>query len=165
MMKAEFRETWFRQGEKIEGKTKTISLPFGRVSARALILRRRDGAILGTLHREGGELAPPGGAVDAGESPDQAVEREIREENIQLVGDSGVWKTRFDVSYYDGYGELSIWYLFNVEDAVIGECDENILTRWVDQGEDVWYPNLREQMLLMMIRTTPELVKYELKTT
>jgi 8-oxo-dGTP pyrophosphatase MutT (NUDIX family) len=162
-MKAEFKEIWDWQGEKVEGETKTISLPFGRVSARALVLRRSDGAILGTLHHEGGKLAPPGGAVDDGESPAQAVERELKEENIQLVGDSGDWKTRFDVSYYDGYGELSIWYLFDVEDAIIGECDENILTRWVDQGEDVWYPNLREQMLLMMTRITPELMNCELK--
>jgi len=117
-MKTEFTEVWYLDGKEIHGGTKSVDLPFGRISARALILRRADGAIIGTLHHEGGKLAPPGGAVDDGESPDQAIERELAEENIQLVGTGEGWKTRFDISYFGGYNELSVWYIFDVEDAV-----------------------------------------------
>lgn len=161
-MKAEFQETWIQDGNKIIGDRINVHLPFSRISARALIVRRSDGALLGTLHREGGKLAPPGGAVDNGETPAQAVARELEEENITLIGDSGVWQTRCDVSYYAGYAELSLWYLFDVDDAEIGECDENILSKWVSQEEDVWYPFLREQMIMMINRSLPELAKKEL---
>ncbi len=158
-MKAEYKEIWFLDGKEIKGDQKTIQLPFGRASARALIVRRGDGAILGTLHHKGGQLAPPGGAIDDGESSAEAVARELQEENIQLVGESGDWESRIAVSYYGGYKELSIWYIFDVEDAVIGECDENILSRWVGQDEDVWYPSMREWIILTLGQHLPELVQ------
>lgn len=161
-MQAKYKEIWFLKGQEIQGAEKKVHLPFGRISARALILRRSDGAILGTLHHKGGRLAPPGGAVDDGESPDQAVERELAEENIRLTDYSEAWRTRFDVSYFDGYKELSIWYVFDVEDAEIGECDENVLSRWVSQDEDVWYPGMREQILLMIGHSLPELLRKSL---
>lgn len=162
-MQARYKEIWFLKEKEILGQEKAVNLPFGRVSARALIVRRSDGAILGTLHRQGGKLAPPGGAVDDGESPDQAVERELAEENITLLGCSDDWRNRFDVSYFDGYKELSVWYLLDVEDAEIGPCDENILTRWVAQTEDVWYSGLRELMLLMIKQNIPELARQDLR--
>ncbi|MBL7163976.1 MAG: NUDIX domain-containing protein [Anaerolineales bacterium] len=158
-MKAEYKEIWFQGGKEILGEEKTVYLPFGRSSARALIVRRSDGAILGTLHRKDGKLALPGGAIDDGESPAEAVERELREENIQLVGGNEEWKTRIAVSYFEGYQELSVWHIFDVEDAVIGECDENILSRWVDQEEDVWYPFMRERIILVLNRLLPKLAR------
>ncbi len=161
-MQAKYRDIWFLKGEEIQGDDKNVNLPFGRISARAMVVRRKDGAILGTLHHEGAKLAPPGGAVDDGESPDQAVERELAEENIQLINSSDTWRTRFDVSYFDGYKELSIWYIFDVEDAEIGECEENIFSRWVSQDEDVWYPGLREQMLLMIKSNLSEFLRKDL---
>ena len=155
-MKAKYKEIWFLEGEEIQGEEKKIKLPFGRASARALIVRRSDGAILGTLHHKGGKLAPPGGAIDDGENSAQAVARELDEENIQLVGNSEMWEKRIAVSYYDGYKELSIWHIFDVEDAVIGECEENIISRWVRQEEDVWYPSMREWIILTLNQCLPE---------
>jgi len=156
-MKAEYNEVWFLKGKEIQGEKKTVYLPFGRTSARALIVRRSDGAILGTLHHEGGKFALPGGAIDNEESSAEAVERELREENINLIGDSDEWKTRIETNFFEGYQELSVWHIFDVEDAEIGECDENILSRWVDQDEDVWYPFMRERMISILNRELPEL--------
>ncbi len=158
-MKAEYNEVWFLDGQEVQVGEKTISLPFGRVSARALIVRRGDGAILGTLHHEGGKLAPPGGAIDDGETSGEAIARELDEENIQLVGNSEAWKRRIAVSYYAGYKELSIWHIFDVEEAIIGECDENILSRWVEQDEDVWYPAMWEWIILTLNSELPELAQ------
>ncbi len=156
-MKAKYNEVWFVDGQEVQLGEKTVSLPFGRASARALIIRRGDGAILGTLHHEGGKLAPPGGAIDDGESSAEAIARELEEENIQLVGNSEDWETRIAVGYYAGYKELSIWHIFDVDDAHIGECDENILSRWVGQEEDVWYPNMREWIIMTLNAHLPAL--------
>ncbi len=158
-MRAIYKEIWFQDGKEIQGEEVTVYLTFGRTSARALIVRRGDGAILGTLHRKNGKFALPGGAIDDGESPAEAVERELHEENIQLVGGNDDWKTRIAVSYFEGYQELSVWHIFDVEDAFIGECDENILSRWVAQDEDVWYPFMRERIILILNRLLPELAR------
>ncbi len=161
-MKAKYKEVWYVKEKEIQGEEKTVQLPFGRTSARALIVRRSDGAILGTLHRVDGKLAPPGGAIDDGESSAESVARELDEENIQLIGDSGEWEKRITVSYFDGYKELSVWHIFDVEDAVIGECDENIFSRWVSQDEDVWYPSMREWIILTLEIYLSELVSKSL---
>ena len=55
-MKAIYKEVWFLDGKEILGQEKTVHFPFGRTSARALIIRRRDGAVLGTLHHQGGKF-------------------------------------------------------------------------------------------------------------
>ncbi len=157
-MEATYQEVWSTEDRLIYGETKTIYLPFRRVSARALIVRRSDSAILGVLHRTGGRLALPGGAIDDGEGPIQALARELEEEKITLIGDSGEWQARFEVDYYHGYGELSLWHIFDVEDVEIGECDENIQVRWVAQDEQVWYPGIRERILLILRRHLPALL-------
>lgn len=161
-MKAEYDDVMFIQGEEVPGTHKVIELPFRRASARALIVRRKDGALLGTLHHQGGRYALPGGNIDHGESAAEAVIRELREENIELTGSSDAWSSRIAVHFFDGYQELTVWYLFDVEDAVIGECDENVESRWVDQEEDVWYPLIRENILLLLHKFLPEFARFKL---
>lgn len=159
-MRANFRERFLtHDGREIVGDEKSIELPFGRVSARAIVVRRRDGALLATLHRKNGRYALPGGGVDDGEKPADALLRELDEENIELVNSDDGWRERISVNYFAGYKELTLWYLFIVDDANIAPCDENIETKWVAQEEDVWYPLMREKILLAIGTYAPELVK------
>lgn len=116
---------------------------------------------MGTLHHRNGKFALPGGSIDHGENAEDAVVRELDEENIRLVGSDDEWRERMFVDYYHGYRELSIWYLFVVEDTEIKPCHETIKTRWIEQREDLWYPSIREKILLNMKLIKPELVKAE----
>ena len=160
-MKAEYVDVIFgSNGEEIIGRHKKIRLPFRRTSARAIIVRQRDGAILGTLHHRGGKYALPGGAIDDGESAEEALLRELEEENITLIGSDGAWGERMSVDYYAGYQELTVWYVFIVEDAIIEPCHETVESKWITQDEDVWYPDIREKLLLAMKSTVPELLKF-----
>jgi len=129
------------------------------VSARAIIVRQTDGAILGTLHRKNGKYALPGGAVDDNEKVEDAILRELQEENIILIDSDDEWRERITVDYYHGYQELSVWYLFIVKDADVKPCEENIETRWVSQDEDAWYPLMKERILLAIHRQEPSLLK------
>ena len=162
-MKCEYTEVWTVGGEEIAGQQKTVLLPFKRVSARAIIIRKRDGAILGTLHRHGGRYALPGGALEGGESTLEAVLRELDEENIRLLEPDKSLETAFAVDYFDGYGELSVWHLFPVVDVHIGESEENVESRWVSQDEDVWYLHMRERLLMEIGKRLPHLVKKTLQ--
>ncbi len=156
-MKATYRNVFFVDGEEIDGEKIEVVLPFGKATARALVVRRRDGAILGSLHRIGGRYALPGGHMASGESSADAIERELVEEAITLIEPDAGWRTRVAVDYFSGYQELSIWHIVVVADAEIGECEELIETRWVLQEEEVWYPHMRELILLTLQRHVPEL--------
>ncbi len=163
MMKASFTETFFtNDGKEIKGEAKSIILPFTRVSARAIVIRRKDGAILATLHRKSGSYALPGGGVDDGESPEDALIRELDEENIELINSDEDWRERISVNYFDGYKELTLWYLFIVDEANIKPCDENIETKWVSQDDDIWYPLMREKILLAINIYQPVFAKKNL---
>ena len=129
------------------------------MSARAIIIRRSDGVILGTLHHKNGRYALPGGAVEDNEKVEDAILRELQEENIILMDSDDNWHERITVDYYHGYQELSVWYLFVVEDADVKPCEENIETRWVSQDEDAWYPLMKEKIMLAIQRQAPSLLK------
>jgi ADP-ribose pyrophosphatase YjhB (NUDIX family) len=159
-MRADYTETFFAgDGQVIPGAHKTVKLPFSRVSARAIVVRRSDGALIGVVHHRNARCALPGGVVDDGESAEKAVVRELREENITLRGDDGGWRERVTVDYYPGYRELALWYVFVVDDVDIGPCDETLEARWVQQDEDVWYPLVRERILLVLQSFAPDLVR------
>ena len=138
---------------------KKIKFPFKIVTARAIIVRRKDGALLGTLHRHGGKYALPGGSVESGETPDQALMRELEEENIRLIEPDGKWKERLAVDYYHGDKSLNFWYLFMVDDVQLGENEEVIETRWFDQTQDVWYPGMREKICLAIQQNMNDLLR------
>ena len=154
-MKAEYTDVWYADGQEIIGLAKTVGLPFKRISARAVILRRKDGFLLGTLHRQDGRYALPGGTVEDGESTAQAVKRELAEENIILINPD--WDSRVAVDFYDGYRELSVWHIAIVDDAEIGFSEENVESKWLAQDEDVWYPYMHENLILTLNRYLPDL--------
>ena len=154
-MEAQYTDVWFDEGKEIQGSEKSVYLPFRRISARALIVRRKDGSIIGTLHRKNGRFALPGGTVEDGESTEQAVRREITEENFNLFNPE--WKSRVVVDYFDGYGELSVWHIIIVENVEINFSEENVESRWVAQEEDVWYPFMHERIILALNHHFPEL--------
>ena len=162
-MKAEYTDVWFVNGREISGEWKEVELPFRRISARAIIVRRKDSSILGTLHREGGRYALPGGGLENGESTIETVQRELSEENIVLKMPE--WNVNVAVDFYDGYEELSIWHMVLVEDASIGASEENIESRWVGQDEDVWYPSMRENLVLAINRYLPDQAKVSTTVT
>jgi len=136
-MKAEYIDVWFRDGIEISGSKKVVNLPFRRASSRAIIIRKSDLSILGTLHRRDGNYSLPGGAMEDGESSAQALARELEEEEIYLVNPDPNWKNNFTVDYFDGYKELSIWHIIPVDDVNLGESEENIESKWIPQGDDV----------------------------
>lgn len=154
-MKAEFIEKTFWGGEEVIGAFKIVELPFSRVSARSVILRRSDGAVLGILHRPDGKFAPPGGGIENGETPAQAIIRELEEEEIRLVDVVEGWENHIEASYYAGYQELSIWFLFLVEDVRVGDSKEIVQAKWVSQTEDIWYPGIRERIAIMIQKYRP----------
>jgi len=156
-MQTTYIEKGIKNGTTITGSQKTVTLPFYNISARALIVRRKDGCILGTLHRKGGKYALPGGAAEDGEDLAETVVRELEEENIRLIGMDADWQENIIVDYFKGYRSFALWYLIPVDDAEIAPCDENIETRWITQNEDAWYPLMRERILLEIQRHTPEL--------
>lgn len=160
-MKAQYTDVWFDQDREIPGSEKSVNLPFRKISARALIIKKKDGFIIGTLHRKNGKYALPGGALENGESTEQAVRRELAEENFKLI--SPEWETRVVVDYFDGYGELSVWHIIIVDDVEIGFSEENIKSRWVGQEEDVWYTFLHERILLTLNNYLPELCKAKIE--
>ena len=84
-MKCEYMKIWSINGEEIAMQQKVISLPFKRVSARAIIIRKGDGAILGTLHKHGGKYALPGGSLENGENSLEAFLHGLEEEHIHLI--------------------------------------------------------------------------------
>ena len=97
--------------------------------------------------------------MDNNENAEDAIIRELQEENITLLGSDDGWRERVTVNYFSGYKELTLWYLFVVKDADVQPCEENIETRWIRQDEDVWYPLLREKILLSIKEQMPELAK------
>lgn len=158
-MQIEFQEVFFQDDRSFTGERKRVQVPFSRVTARAVVLRQSDGAVLGTQHHAGASFALPGGAMEDGETAEQAVIRELEEENIRLIGASADWRKMVAVDSYIGYGELSIWFVIVVDDAEVHPSYENIITRWVQPDEDVWYPYLQDRIRTCIFRSTPASVR------
>ena len=98
----------------------------------------------------------PGGGIDDNENAEDAIIRELQEENITLIDNDEGWRERVTVDYFGGYKELTLWYLFTVTDADVKPCEENIETRWISQNEDAWYPLMREKILLAIQQHLPD---------
>ena len=162
-MKAEYDDVFFLDGVETLIGHKTIEMPFRRVSARGIIFREKDGAVVGSLHHVGGSYALPGGAVDDGENTHEALMRELQEENIVMEGLDPNWMEKIVVDCYPGYYELTLWYIVIVQDAKFQACEEVVETRWIHQDEDVWYPGMRTKIILALNQYVPELVKNKLQ--
>ena len=137
------------------------NLPFEKVTARAIIMRRDDGCLLGVLHKKNGRYAPPGGHLEDGESPQEAVQRELEEETIRLIDSDTHWAERMAVDFFAGTGTLNIWYVFLVEDVQVGESKEILDVRWLNQSQDVWYPQMREKIFLAIKTYVPDMLKVD----
>lgn len=137
------------------------NLPFKQITARAIILRREDGCLLGVLHRTDGHYAPPGGHMEPGESPEETVQRELEEENIRLIDSDIHWYDRIAVDYYPVTQTLNMWFIFLVEDVQVGESEETLDVRWLHQTQDVWYPQMREKIFLAIKTYVPDMLKMD----
>jgi 8-oxo-dGTP pyrophosphatase MutT (NUDIX family) len=158
-MEVKYQDVLVKKKREIKGEHKINYLPFTHICARAIIIRRSDGAILGALHRPKGSYAPPGGALDDGESAEDAVIRELQEEGIRILGDDQEWRNRLAVDYYHGYNELILWYLFVADGVEISENDELLDVQWFSQDQDPWYPGNREKFLIYLRNYLPDLVR------
>ena len=54
---------------------------------------------------------------------------------------------------------MNIWYIFLAEDVHIGNSEEWIDARWLDQTQDVWYPRMRERIFLAIEDYIPDMLK------
>ena len=154
-MKATYDKDIFFKGKRRDWGERTIELPFNRVSARALVVRRSDGAILGVRHQPGRGMALPGGGIEDGEDPPQALRRELAEEGITLIGADEGWQDKFGVDYYEGYKELNFWFAIAVDDAELTPNPEINEWAWVPQTENPWYPNMGAQIAVFIARYFP----------
>ena len=130
----------------------TVELPFEHITARAIIVRREDGCLLGMKHRADGRYAPPGGHMENGESPDETVLRELDEEGLELVAPDPRWREWLAVDAFMPTAALNIWFVFLVDDVTVRPNSEGLSTRWFDPAEDVWYPEMREKIRLALQR-------------
>lgn len=154
-MRATFHEINYYDGQTFDLGEKTVTLPFHRISARAIIVRRVDGAILGVRHGPTRRAALPGGGVDDGETPAQALRRELSEEGFTLIGADDVWAERFGVDYYAGYKELNFWFLITVEEVQVTPNPEIFASQWVQQAENPWYPGMGTLIRLLVEKYLP----------
>jgi hypothetical protein len=145
-VKAHWSDTKVVDGKHVPGDKKTIDLPFEQVTVRALIVRRSDRAVLGALHRPDGCYALPGGSIKNRENPQDALLRELEEEGIAMIGGDEGWRERLAVDYFRGYNQLSLWYLFLVNDVSVTPMDELLQVGWITPDQDPWYPNQRARI-------------------
>lgn len=103
------------------------------------IIRDAQGRVLLEQRSDGGEWDIPAGAVDPGETPSEAIRREVREEaglEVQVVGVAGVFGgRRFRHTYPDGQEVEGFTVVFDC--AVTGgrlrnEDGEVVRFRYVD---------------------------------
>ena len=120
----------------------TRALGIERVVAGAVI--RNNGTVLLLKRAQsdylGGIYELPSGAVEAGETLDQALRREVAEETgLEVVG-LGPYLGHFD--YPSGSGVLTrqLNFLVTVRPAVIALSPEHETFAWVGQGQLAEYP-------------------------
>lgn len=103
----------------------------------AAIFVERDGKIL-VLKRAGGELSGawylPGGAVDEGETPEQAAHRELFEE-AGLTVEGGLELIALAPMHVYGYDSIQVTYAAPVEHGEVVLSHEHSGARWMDPLE------------------------------
>lgn len=115
---------------------------------RFLVIRRGPGA------RMPGYWAPPSGVVEAGESQQDALVREVREEvGLTAVPSAKVWRSRSA----DGVSLLHWWTARAEDGEVVPDPREVAASRWVTAAEflalDPVFPGDRE----FFVRVLPRL--------
>jgi hypothetical protein len=136
----------------------TYKLPFKHASARAIIVRRKDGALLGVLNNTDHKYEAPGEPIAAGDTAVEALFRFFEERHFLMVDSDVRWENRLSVDSSQNANQLDMYYIFLVEDVRVGGSTEMLEVRWLDQTQDVWRPLLREKILLAIKEYFPELL-------
>ena len=136
----------------------TYKLPFEHASARAIIIRRKDGALLGVLNNADHKYEAPGEPIAAGETPAEALLRLFEKRHFLMVDSDVRWENRMSVDFSQNVNQLDIYYIFLVDDVRVGGSTEIMEVRWLDQTQDVWRPLLREKILLALKEYFPEML-------
>ena len=129
----------------------TRALGIERVVAGAVI--RNNGTVLLLKRAQsdylGGIYELPSGAVEAGETLDQALRREVAEETgLEVVG-IGPYLGHFDYSSGSGILTRQLNFLVTVRPAAVALSPEHETFAWVDQGRLAEYPvSLQVQALI-----------------
>ena len=56
---------------------------------------------------------------------------------------------------------MNIWYVFLADDVILRESEEYLDARWLDQTQDVWYPLMREKILLTIKQYIPDMLNVD----
>lgn len=111
-------------------KTIAATLCYIRSGGRTLMLHRNKKP--GDVHR--GKYNGLGGKLDPGESPDECVTREVREESGLNLLDPRLRGVLTFPAFKDGEDWLVFVYTATRYEGAIGECPEGTL-EWVDDGK------------------------------
>ncbi len=142
-----------------DGGEAVVDLPFSAAMVNAIVIRRRDGALLGQLFYNDRKYQLPGGFILDGESAAGAIWRILEESNLLLIDDDQWWQDRVAVDYHPENKALHLWYLFMVDDVQVGDNEAVDETRWLDQSQDVWHPGTREKICLNLETSMPDLLR------
>jgi putative (di)nucleoside polyphosphate hydrolase len=105
------------------------------------VVRRDDGCVMAFERSDlSGEWQLPQGGIEAGESPEQAAWRELREEtglsrrHVRLVGEHEIW-TVYEwpnaMRGSDRLGQVHRWFFFEpLDESVTPAPDGSEFTRW-----------------------------------
>jgi 8-oxo-dGTP diphosphatase len=111
-------------------KTVAATLCYVRSGGRTLMLHRNKKE--GDVHR--GKWNGLGGKLDAGESPDECVVREVREESGLRILDPRLRGVLTFPAFRDGEDWLVFVYTATRFDGELGECAEGTLA-WIDDAK------------------------------
>lgn len=150
--------TEINEGGKKRQK-RSVELPFDSVTVKTILVRRRDGFILGMLFSDKDKYTLPGGVMNDSEKTTQAADRILEDNGIILEGPDIRWRERISVDYFSGHRSLSVSYVIVVEGAQWGENEEVTEMRWLDQTQDVWHPVMREKICIAIQENALDLLK------
>lgn len=138
-----------------------IVLPFEGAAAQAILVRRKDGAILGALYHGDKRYLLPTGQILAGETPVEALSRVLSQLKLQLIDPDVNWDSYLAVNYLPRKNQLGISFVLLVEEVRFGENEALADVRWLDQTQDVWHEQMRENILLAIKAYIPDLLNVE----
>lgn len=99
------------------------------------LIQNQDGRFLAVSRpNRPNDLGLPGGKIDPGELPEEAIVREVLEETGLTINEPSRWQhcyTRIDPTD----GRVTWCYYFTWWSGEPRQCEEGVLVKWVDSGE------------------------------